>query len=90
MNITIMPGAATEDVKKIEEIVKAIDRCMLELDGVITRNIPERLETNWSVAFREEWQRFYKDSVKTVMNGMLLSASNLQKAVDAAIAYSEQ
>ncbi len=48
MNITILPGAATEDVKQIEEIVRKIDSDMQKLDEVIKKLIPNGVETQWS------------------------------------------
>ena len=88
MNITVNPGRATEDVKEIKNIVTTIDRSMKELNDVIERVIPEHLETQWSLQFREEWEKYYKESVYNAMGNMLLSAVNLQNAVDKALEYS--
>ena len=89
MNITIKPGRAMEDAREIKSIVSSIDICMKELNDVIERNIPDHVETQWSKKFREEWERYYKESVHNAMGNMLLSAMNLQNAVDNAIEYSK-
>ena len=48
MNLTIAPGAATEDVKEIEQIVNSIDESMTELNEIINRRIPSGVDTDWS------------------------------------------
>ena len=53
MNITIVPGKAEEDVREIELIIDNIDKSMQELDEIIRRLIPERLETEWSNSLKE-------------------------------------
>ncbi len=89
MNITINPGAATEDVQRIEEIITAIDRCMKELDETIDKNIPQRVETQWSTEFKDAWKQYYGESIHNAMENMRLSAINLQNAVDAALEYNK-
>lgn len=89
MNITVIPGKATEDVKQIEEIVASIERAMAELDQVIGKVIPEQVETEWSNSFKDAWKTYYDGSVKNAMEGMKLSAVNLQNAVDAALEYNK-
>jgi hypothetical protein len=90
MNLEIIPGRATEDVKEIESIVDRIDVAMQELNEVINRLIPERLETQWSVELKENWTKCYNNSVQNAMDGMRASATNLQNAVNAALEYSKQ
>ena len=89
MNLTIMPGAATEDAKQIEEIVRAIDESMATLDEVIKRHIPDGIETEWSTEFSESWSHYYDDSIHGAMDAMKASAENLKAAVDAALEYNK-
>ena len=89
MNITILPGAATEDVKEIESIVSKIDEYMTTLNDVITRVIPEQVETDWSNELLDSWTTCYNNSIQNAMQGMLLSAKNLQMAIDAALEYNK-
>ncbi len=89
MNITVQSEAALEDVKRIEEIITSIDRCMKELDTTIDKNIPQRVETQWSTNFKEAWKAYYGDSIQNAMENMRLSAINLQNAVDAALEYNK-
>lgn len=88
-SVSIRPGAAIEDVKQIENIVKDIEECLSVLNNVIEKNIPENLETDWSVALKESWTKAYNESIQGVMHEMTLSASNLQMAIDRAIEYSK-
>jgi len=88
-SVSIRPGAAIEDVKQIENIVKDIEECLSVLNNVIEKNIPENLETDWSVALKESWTKAYNESIQGVMREMTLSASNLQMAIDRAIEYSK-
>ena len=76
-SVSIRPGAAIEDVKQSV------------LNNVIEKNIPENLETDWSVALKESWTKAYNESIQGVMREMTLSASNLQMAIDRAIEYSK-
>ncbi len=89
MNLTILPGAATEDVKQIEQIVKNIDQHMTELNDVINKLIPSGVETDWSMQLLDKWTEYYNGSVQNAMEGMLLSAKNLQMAIDAALEYNK-
>ena len=90
MNLTILPGAALDDAKAIEEIINVIDTSMKELDTIIKRNIPDKVETTWSKALDESWKKFYDGSLKEAMEGMRYSAQNLKIAVDAALEYSNE
>jgi hypothetical protein len=89
MNLTILPGAATEDVKQIEEIVKTMDTDMQKLDATIKKIIPQGVETQWSTELRDRWEHFYSNEVKESMGDMLESAASLQRAVDAALEYNK-
>jgi len=89
MNLTILPGAATDDVKQIETIVNKIDQYMTELNEKITRLIPSGVETDWSNELLDSWTNYYNNSIQNAMEGMLLSAKNLQMAIDAALEYNK-
>ena len=89
MSLTIKPGAATQDIKDIEQIVSTIDQSMLTLNEAINKLIPEGVETDWSRNLKESWTKCYENSVKNAMDGMKASATNLQNAVDAALEYNK-
>ncbi len=89
MNLTIMPGAATEDVAQIESLVQNIDEYMTELNDVIKKLIPSGIETDWSEELLNKWTECYNGSVQNAMEGMLLSAKNLKMAIDAALEYNK-
>lgn len=90
MNITINPGAATEDAVQIESIIENIDSAMQELDAAIKRNIPNGIETEWSDQVRNNWDGYYSADVPEAMAAMKLSATNLRLAVDQALKYSNE
>ena len=87
MNLTINPGAATEDAAQIDSIVSEIERCMEVLDAAIKRNIPDGIETAWSDEVKSNWEKYYSNEVPEAMAEMKLSATNLRMAVDAALKY---
>ncbi len=89
MELTILPGAATEDAKEIAEIVRTIDEDMKALDDKIKKLIPDRVETRWSTELKERWEKFYANSVKESMEDMMQSSVNLQNAVEKALEYNE-
>ena len=89
MDLTIKPGAATEDAVQIETIVGTIDRCMQELETVIKTHIPEGVDTDWSNDFRESWENLYNNSIQGAMDGMNQSAISLKRAVAAALQYNK-
>ena len=89
MNLTILPDAATEDAKQIEDIIRKIDESMKVLDGEIKRIVPDHVETEWSNSLRERWTQFYDGAVKDSMAAMQESAESLKRAVDAALAYNK-
>lgn len=88
MNITIIPGAATEDATQIDRIVAEMSDDMETLDGAIKKNIPSGVETNWSDEVRTNWEKYYANDVPETMKAMKDSAVNLRNAVDAALKYS--
>ena len=90
MNITINPGAATEDAAQIDSIIEKIDAAMKELDAAINRNIPEGIETEWSEQVKSNWDEYYSADIPEAMAEMKLSATNLRLAVDAALKYSKE
>lgn len=90
MNITIIPGAATEDATQIDNIIDKIDTAMQTLDAAIKRNIPSGVETQWSDEVRNNWESYYGADVPEAMAAMKLSATNLRMAVDQALKYSQE
>ena len=90
MNITIIPGAATDDAAQIDKIVDTIETCLQTLDAAIKRNIPSGVETAWSDEVRTNWEKYYGSDVPETMAGMKLSAANLRLAVDQALKYSQE
>ena len=87
MNLTILPGAATEDATQIDEIVTEMEQQMQELDAAIKRNIPEGIETTWSNTVRENWESYYSADVPAAMEEMRTSAANLRLAIEQALNY---
>ena len=90
MNITINPGAATDDATQIDNIVATIESSLETLDAAIKRNIPEGVQTSWSEEVRTNWETYYGADVPAAMNDMKLSATNLRLAVDQALKYSNE
>ena len=89
MNLTILPEAALEDATSIDSIVQEIRTSLETLDKTIKNNIPEHLETEWSVKLLENWKQYYSGNVQNAMAGMSSSASNLKSAVDMAKNYTK-
>lgn len=89
MNLTILPEAALDDAKNIDSIVSQIGEDLEALNRVIKNNIPEHLETEWSVRLLNDWEEYYNGNVKDAMMGMTMSATNLKNAVDMALNYSK-
>ena len=56
MNITINPGAATDDAAQIDSIINSISSSMETLDAAIKRNIPNGVQTTWSDEVRNNWE----------------------------------
>ena len=90
MNITIKPGAATQDARDIESIVTKIEEDMQTLDEAIKKTIPSGIETDWSDDLKQKWTSYYGSDVPEAMSAMKQSAKNLQLAVDEALKYSGQ
>lgn len=90
MNVTLNPNAAMDGASQIDKIVSDIDVAIQELDAVMKRNIPERVETTWSETVLSNWNRYYTGDVPAAMDAMKLSATNLRMAVDAVLKYSNE
>lgn len=90
MNITINPGAATDDASQIDSIVSTMEENLETLNGAITRNIPNGVQTSWSETVRENWSTYYGADIPAAMADMKLSATNLRMAVDQALKYSSE
>lgn len=90
MNITITPGAATDDATQIDNIVAQMESNLETLDAAIKRNIPDGVQTTWSDEVRNNWETYYSADIPAAMADMKLSATNLRMAVDQALKYSNE
>lgn len=90
MNITINPGAATDDAAQIDSIVSTMEENMQTLDAAIKSTIPEGIQTTWSDTVRSNWESYYGADVPAAMADMKLSATNLRLAVEQALAYDQE
>lgn len=89
MNITIVPGAATEDAAQIDEIVSKIEESMKELDTVIKNTIPEGIQTTWSESIRTQWEKYYTSDIPNAMENIKMSADNLRLAIEQVLQYNQ-
>jgi len=90
MNITINPGAATDDATQIDSLVQKIEESMETLNNAIKNTIPAGIQTTWSETVRENWETYYTADVPAAMQDMKLSASNLRLAVEQALQYDQE
>ncbi len=90
MNITINPGAATDDAAQIDSLVQSIQESMQTLDNAIKNTIPEGIQTTWSETVRENWESYYTADIPAAMEDMKLSAANLRLAVEQALQYDQE
>ena len=90
MNITINPGAATDDATQIDSIVSTMEENMQTLDAAINSTIPDGIQTTWSDTVRSNWESYYGADVPAAMEDMKLSATNLRLAVEQALAYDQE
>lgn len=90
MNITINPGAATDDAAQIDSIVSTMEENMQTLDAAIKSTIPDGIQTTWSDTVRSNWESYYGADVPAAMADMKLSATNLRLAVEQALAYDQE
>lgn len=90
-NLIIKTGAATDDAQQIYAIVNGISEDMQTLDEAIRSTVCEgTLQTDWSDTLKDNWTRTYNNSIPEAMEEMKLSAKNLEKAVQEALAYSQE
>ena len=90
MNITINPGAATEDASQIDSIVTTMQDSMEILHNAITNTIPSGIQTTWSQTVRDNWEGYYSADIPEAMESMKLSAANLRLAVQQALAFDKE
>ncbi len=90
MELTIKPGAATDDARQIETIVSGISDDMDELNRVFRDIIPEEINTSWSDTLLSNWNTYYQADIPEAMENMEYSATNLQLAVEKALAYDQE
>lgn len=90
MNITINPGAATDDASQIDSLIQSIQDSMETLDSTIKNTIPEGIQTSWSETVRNNWEGYYTSDVPAAMEDMKLSATNLRLAVEQALKYDQE
>ena len=90
MNITIKPGAATDDARQIENIVSAIKEDMETLNTAIRNTIPTGIQTSWAKALGDDWKQYYTGDIPAAMEDMEASARNLNLAVEQALKYDQE
>lgn len=90
MNITINPGAATDDAAQIDSLVQTMQESMATLDNAIKSTIPEGIQTTWSETVRENWESYYTADIPSAMEDMKMSAANLRLAVEQALQYDQE
>ena len=90
MNITINPGAATDDAAQIDSLVQTMQESMATLDGAIKNSIPDGIQTTWSETVRTNWETYYTADIPAAMEDMKLSAANLRLAVEQALNYDQE
>lgn len=90
MNITINPGAATDDAAQIDSLVSTMQESMEVLNNTIKNTIPSGIQTTWSETVRENWESYYTADVPEAMETMKLSAANLRLAVQQALAFDRE
>lgn len=90
MNITINPGAATDDAAQIDSLVRTMQESMETLNTAIKQTIPSGIQTTWSETVRQNWESYYTADVPAAMEDMKLSATNLRLAVEKALQYDQE
>ena len=90
MNITINPGAATDDASQIDSIISTMQDNMQTFDTALKNTIPSGIQTTWSETVRENWEGYYSADVPAAMEDMKLSATNLRLAVEKALSYDQE
>lgn len=90
-NLVIKTGAATDDAQQIYKIVSDISADMDTLNDAIRSTVSEgSLQLDWADELKANWQSTYTSTIPEAMEEMKLSAKNLEKAVQEALAYSQQ
>ena len=90
-NLVIKTGAATEDAQQIYKIVSQITDDMDTLNSEIKKTISEgTIQLDWADEVKANWEKTYTNTIPEAMEEMKLSAQNLEKAVQEALAYSQQ
>ena len=90
-NLIIKTGAATDDAQQIYRIVSDITEDMSTLNDAIRSTVSEgSLQLDWADQLKDNWTRTYTNQIPEAMEEMKLSAQNLEKAVQEALAYSQQ
>ena len=90
MNVTIKPGAATQDAAQIDSIVNQIREDMKVLNDAINSTIPSGIQTNWSEELLNSWRQYYGGDVDSTLAEMAASATNLRMAVEKTLQYSNE
>ena len=90
MNITINPGAATEDAAQIDSLVQSIEESAETLNNAIKNTIPSGIQTTWSETVRENWESYYTADIPAALEDMKQSATNLRLAVEQALQYDQE
>lgn len=90
MNITINPGAATDDAAQIDSLVQTMQESMETLNNAIKNTIPSGIQTTWSETVRSNWETYYSADIPAAMEDMKLSATNLRLAVEQALKYDQE
>ena len=90
MNITINPGAATDDAAQIDSLVQSIEESDETLNNAIKNTIPSGIQTTWSETVRSNWESYYTADIPQALEDMRLSATNLRMAVEQALNYDQE
>ena len=90
MNITINTGAATDDAAQIKSIVDNMEADMETLNAAFKRNIPDGIQTTWSGEVKANWDNYCAEDIPAAMAGMKTAATNLELAVQQALAYDRE
>lgn len=90
MNITINPGAATDDAAQIDSLVQSIEESAETLNNAIKNTIPSGIQTTWSETVRENWESYYTADIPAALEDMKQSATNLRLAVEQALQYDQE
>lgn len=90
MNITINPGAATDDAAQIDSLVQSIEESAETLNNAIKNTIPSGIQTTWSETVRSNWESYYTADIPAALEDMKQSATNLRLAVEQALSYDQE